>query len=106
VYVLPASEQSLEDFQWLLREIEQGGGEGMVCEAHLIDGQDDQEVQELFDAARDADYEEIAANVRTIAAKLRSKKKAPIEELPDLKSLMAKLRRRSAEVNAIDFFGA
>jgi len=30
VYVLPASEQALEDFQWLLREIEQGGGEGMV----------------------------------------------------------------------------
>jgi hypothetical protein len=106
VYVLPASEQSLEDFQWLLREIEKGGGEGIVCEANLIDGLDDQEVQGLFDGARDADYEEIATKLRTIAAKLRKKKKAPIKELPDLKSLTAKLRRRSTEVNAIDFFGA
>ena len=106
VYVLPASEQSLEDFQWLLREIEEGGGDGIVCEANLIDGLDDQEVQGLFDAARDADYEEIAAKLRTITAKLRKKKKAPIETLPDLKNLTAKLRRRSGEVNTIDFFGA
>jgi hypothetical protein len=106
VYVLPASEQSLEDFQWLLREIEKGGGDGIICEANLIDGLDNQEVQGLFDAARDADYEEIAANLRTVTAKLRKKKKAPIEELPDLNNLTAKLRRRSAEVNVIDFFGA
>jgi hypothetical protein len=106
VYVLPANEQSLEDFQWLLREVEEGGGEGMVCEARLIDGLDDQEVQALFDSVRDADYEEIAAKLRTIAAKLRKRKKAPIEELPDLKNLTAKLRRRLNEVNAIDFFGA
>ena len=41
VYVLPASEQALEDFQWLLREVEQGGGEGMICEANLVDGLND-----------------------------------------------------------------
>jgi hypothetical protein len=106
VYVLPASEQSLEDFQWLLREIEQGGGEGMVCEAHLIDGLDDQEVQGLFDSARDADYEEIANQLRTITAKVARKRKALAEELPELKNQIAKLRRHSTEVNAIDFFGA
>src|SRR6266568_8978837 len=60
VYVLPAGEQALEDFQWLLREIEEGGGEGMICEASLVDGLSDQEVRGLFDAARDADYAEIA----------------------------------------------
>src|SRR6516162_913993 len=85
VYVLPASEQTLEDFQWLLREIEQGGGEGMVCEAHLIDGLDDQEVQALFDAARDANYQEIASQLRTIAALTRRKRKAAAENLPELK---------------------
>src|SRR6266511_2707866 len=45
VYVLPMSEQTLEDFQWLLREVEQGGGEGIICEANLIDGLTDQEVK-------------------------------------------------------------
>jgi hypothetical protein len=105
VYVLPASEQALEDFQWLLREIEQGGGEGMICEANLIDGLTDQEVQGLFDAARDADYGEIASQLRTIAAAIRRKRKALTNEAPELKSQVAKLRRRFTEVNAIDFFG-
>src|ERR1700693_5112016 len=44
VYALPAGEQSLEDFQWLLREIEEGGGEAAICEANLVDGLSDQEV--------------------------------------------------------------
>jgi len=106
VYVLPAGEQALEDFQWLLREIEQGGGEGMICEANLIDGVSDQEVQGLFDAARDADYDEIASQLRTITAAIRRKRKALTEECPEFKNQVAKLRRRFTEINAIDFFGA
>ena len=59
VYALPAGDQGLEDFQWLLREIEQGGGEGMIWEANLVDGLNDQEVRALFDAAREVDYAEL-----------------------------------------------
>src|SRR5438270_253303 len=59
VYVLPASEQAREDFQWLLREIERGGGDGVICEARLVDGMSDQQLRGLFDAARDAVYAEI-----------------------------------------------
>ena len=106
VYVLPAGDQALEDFQWLLREIEQGGGEGMVCEANLIDGLTDQEVQGLFDAARDADYDEIAGQLRSITTSMQRKRKAHAEQMPELKRQVAKLRRRLTEVNAIDFFGA
>src|SRR6476659_10108728 len=35
VYALPAGEQAQEDFAWLLREIADGGGEAMICEATL-----------------------------------------------------------------------
>src|SRR5947209_9328236 len=55
VYALPAGDQAREDFQWLLAEIAEGGGEAVVCEARLIDGLTDQQVRALFDAARDAD---------------------------------------------------
>src|ERR1700755_2479656 len=41
VYALPAGEQAQEDFEWLLKEISEGGGEGMICEARLIDGLSD-----------------------------------------------------------------
>jgi hypothetical protein len=35
VYALPASAETQEDFEWLLKEIVEGGGEAMVCEARL-----------------------------------------------------------------------
>src|SRR3981189_684951 len=70
VYVLPAGEQALEDFQWLLREIEQGGGEGIVWGGKRVDGLSDQEVRGLFAAARDVDYAEIAEQLRGLSAEL------------------------------------
>ncbi|MFI4997564.1 MAG: chromate resistance protein ChrB domain-containing protein, partial [Hyphomicrobiales bacterium] len=106
VYVLPAGEQALEDFQWLLREIEQGGGEGIICEANLVDGLSDQEMRALFDAARDADYAEIAKKLRAAAAEVRGGKAAAGERRPEVKAQLARLRRRYAELSEIDFFGA
>jgi hypothetical protein len=52
VYALPANEQTQEDFEWVLKEITEGGGEAMICEAQLIDGVSDQEVQSLVTATR------------------------------------------------------
>jgi hypothetical protein len=104
VYVLPAGEDALEDFQWLLREIVEGGGEGVICEANLVDGLSDQEVRALFDAARDADYAELAKELRALAAS--SKRGAAAESKPEGKGQLARLRRRFAELSEIDFFGA
>jgi hypothetical protein len=106
VYVLPAGEQALEDFQWLLREIEEGGGEGMVCEANLVDGFSDQELRGLFDAARDADYAEIARDLRALAADLERAGRVSPEGKADVKGQLVRLRRQYSELSAIDFFGA
>src|SRR5258706_11970650 len=104
VYVLPTSEQAREDFQWLLREIERGGGEGMVCEASLVDGLSDQEVRGLFDAARDVDYAQLTKELRGLAAPL--KRRGARGKDAELKPQIAKLRRRRAEISEIDFFNA
>jgi hypothetical protein len=106
VYMLPAGEQALEDFQWLLREIEEGGGEGAICEASLVDGLGDPEVRALFDAARDADYAEIAKELLAVAAEVRGGKAAATERKPEVKAQLARLRRHYAELSEIDFFGA
>jgi hypothetical protein len=37
-WVLPASEEALEDFQWLIGEIEADGGEALVCETRFLTG--------------------------------------------------------------------
>src|SRR5881392_3912023 len=64
VHALPMNDGTQEDFEWLLREIVEGGGEAFVCEARLIDGLSDEEVRTLFDRARDADYAEIVKDAR------------------------------------------
>jgi hypothetical protein len=104
VYVLPANAETQEDFAWLLREIAEGGGEAMICEARLIDGLTDQEVRALFDAARDADYEALAKEARLLAKRLA--KAVPSMSLADAKSQLARLKGRLAQIVAIDFFGA
>src|SRR5213075_2365161 len=73
VYALPADEQTQEDFEWLLKEIAEGGGEAMICEARLIDGLCDQELRSLFNATRDADYDELARETRALNDMLAQK---------------------------------
>src|SRR5215216_3321475 len=66
VYALPWSAEAQEDFEWLLREIQDGGGEAFVCEARLVDGMTDADVRALFNRARDPDYDEIAKAAREL----------------------------------------
>ena len=104
VHALPMSEGTQEDFEWLLREIVEGGGEAFLCETRLIDGLSDEDVRKLFDQARDADYEEIAKDARAVVKSLRPKLKE--EALNERRAQAARLRKRLAEVAEIDFFGA
>jgi hypothetical protein len=106
VYVLPAGEQSREDFGWLLREIERGGGDGVICEATLVDGMSDQQLRSLFDAARDADYGKLTKELRNLQAPVKRAGATRRQNVPALRVQVARLRRRLAEISAIDFFGA
>jgi hypothetical protein len=101
VYALPASAETQEDFEWLLKEIVDGGGEAMVCEARLIDGLSDAQARAMFDAARDADYEEIAAEARALLAG-----NSTADATAEGRAQTARLRKRLAAVASIDFFGA
>jgi hypothetical protein len=104
VHALPMNEETQEDFEWLLREIVEGGGEAFVCEARLIDGLSDEEVRALFDRARDADYRDVAKEARALAKRVRPKAKPAVTS--DHRMQVARLRKRLAEVVSIDFFGA
>jgi hypothetical protein len=104
VHVLPMSEEAQEDFEWLLREIEQGGGEAFICEARLIDGLSDQEIRTLFERARDADYAQMVKDARGLTKSLRPNAKTSARA--DARAQAARLRKRLAEIVAIDFFGA
>src|SRR3954453_14100434 len=68
VYVLPANESAQEDYEWILKEICEGGGEGLIWEARLVDGLSDDDVRALFNAARSQDYQELSREARALAA--------------------------------------
>jgi hypothetical protein len=48
VYVLPDTDEALEDFTWLAREIEGDGGTAMLCHAAFIDGITDEEIEAML----------------------------------------------------------
>ena len=104
VYVLPANAETQEDFEWLLREITEGGGEAVVFEARLIEGLSDHQVRELFNTARDEAYHELAGEARAIASELAAELEP--EKRTELKARLTRLKTRRDQVVAIDFFGA
>jgi len=106
VYVLPKSDQALEDFQWVLREIVKGGGDATLCEARFVEGLSDQQVEELFQTARRSDYHQIAEEARRMAKSLTPKLRADDERRAQAGTEVERLKRRLAEIVAIDFFGA
>jgi hypothetical protein len=101
VYVAPRTDQRQEDFEWLLREIVKSGGDASICEARFIEGLEDEHVEALFNAAREADYRQIAEEARSIAQRGLGRDgnfQSAVE--------VRRLRSRLMAVVEIDFFGA
>ncbi len=104
VYALPAGEETQEDLAWVLKEIVEGGGEGMICEARMVDGLSDQDMRDLFNTARDADYAAIAKGARQLEEMLAEV--ADANARADMHTRLARLKADAARVIEVDFFGA
>src|SRR2546427_913839 len=70
VYVLPRSDETVEDFQWQMREIVAGGGEASVCEANFVDG--------LTDTRSEEHTSELQSQSNLVCRLLLEKKKTQI----------------------------
>jgi hypothetical protein len=106
VYVLPKNDQTQEDFQWVLREVVESGGDASLCEARFVDGLSDDEVMQLFRSAREDDYQEISRDLERIVTSLSKKTKIDAESRKRLALELERIHKRMAEVVAIDFFNA
>lgn len=106
VYVLPYSDGSLEDFQWVLREVVECGGDATLVEARFVDGLNDAEVERRFQDQRDEDYSALADDVRTLlegtprVVHLQDSGRTKVE------ADIARFERRLEELATIDFFHA
>ncbi|MCI0435596.1 MAG: chromate resistance protein, partial [Gemmatimonadetes bacterium] len=101
LYVLPASDTTLEDFEWLLREIRASGGDGALFETRLTASTTDESLRGLFNTAREADYRSLAEELREIGVRARKR-----GEATEIAQSVSRIRRRLREIEALDFFDA
>ena len=87
-YLLPNTEDALEDFQWILKEIRADGGDAWILRASAAAGLSDESIRQGFRELREAEYRELLTDLRGGSADLR------------------KIRKRYDEIVTIDFFGA
>lgn len=108
VYVLPKSESTSEDFEWVRQEVVQAGGEATVVEAQLVAGVSDADVEAKFREAKDVEYAALSGEARALQAGAIGRRKRPLsdEERARLCSEIAKLETKLAEIRTTDFFGA
>ncbi len=107
VYVIPKNEETLEDFQWVLREIVQGGGEASICTANFIEGLTDEQIEAMFQAARDADYAQIAEEARSVLDSVPASASAITDEdKTGIEANLSRLKKRFSSVTALDFCAA
>jgi hypothetical protein len=98
VYALPANDATREDFEWLVREIVEDGGEATLCEAVFIDGETDGRLRASFDAERSAAYAAILEEA--------DRARAESTRAGDAGATLQTLKRRLSEAQAKDFFHA
>ena len=61
VYLLPATDEAREDFQWLRTEIQAEGGSAVICPATFIEGLSDEEIHAMLDDARPVSRPDVVA---------------------------------------------
>jgi len=104
LYLMPATDEALEDFEWTLREVRDAGGEGLILDSRAVQGFTDEEIIAIFDAAREEQYRAIADEIRAFTARFERKRDPPSAE--ETAAQHARLSGRISAVEAIDFFQA
>jgi len=93
-YVLPETDETLEDAQWVRSEIEQEGGEAWLFRAEMLGGVSSDTLKESFRNLRESEYKQLLDSASEL---LHAESDS---------GQLRKLKRRFDEVRAIDFFDA
>jgi hypothetical protein len=105
VYMLPRNSERLEDLQRIVEEARSAGGEAYIFETGLVEGISSEALIRRFLDARDADYKAFSSEVRDAADSIDRRDGARPPEAK-LLARLTRLKKRHAEIEAIDFFDA
>ena len=102
VYALPLSEETREDFEWVVQEITADGGEASLCESRFVGGQTDEAIEQQFRLARQHDFLELAKTARRLVDSLSREPSRRARS----EAAVARLRKRFEEIVGIDHFAS
>jgi len=105
VYVLPNTDQSREDFEWLRSEIVASGGEATVFAADALNEDGREDIVSAVRRARASDYQRLKHEADRLIATARAKPDAGSGRQRVSRAARA-LRQRFDEVEQIDFVAA
>src|SRR5882724_8218060 len=97
-YVLPDQPEHYERFQWLVTEIKESGGEATLIRVARIEGLADQQIIQIFNDARAAEYKEVSQACQVL---LNGRKKGTGGELA---VEFGRQQRRFLEIKEVDYF--
>lgn len=109
IYILPATEKTREDFEWLKQEIVAAGGEASVFRADAVEGATDEEIIKAFRQARDEEYSRLADEFNALTesvAEQRRDGKAQAMLSGNFDAELAKVHGELERISSIDFFTA
>lgn len=104
LYLLPATDDTLEDFEWTLGDIRAAGGGGLIMDGRVVQGPSHEELVRLFDGAREREYRDLSKAIAAYVAKFARTRSRPT--VADAATNLARFRTRLAAIVAIDFFQA
>jgi hypothetical protein len=104
LYVLPATDEGREDFNWVREEIRTSGGQVSVLEASAVDGYTDRELVQQFRDLRTAEYEALAAEIHSAGARTTSSRRTASPR--DRHRSLEHLKEQLAAIQARDYFDA
>jgi hypothetical protein len=107
VYILPASDENRELFQWILGEVTSLGGDGSFVQTQRIEPLTDADVRQLFRDQRDAEYRDLAKQVDGLERKVQSGRKGAIAGMQaNAAGALAAVRKVFEDIRSRDFFDA
>jgi hypothetical protein len=102
VYVLPAREDCLEDFQWIAGEAAAGGGSAYVCRGEFVAGVTSDALIAMFRARVDTALAPIAKEAAALLTQRRGG--ASTSDDPATDAVVRRLRKKFDQLAGVDFF--
>jgi hypothetical protein len=98
-YLLPDADDTLEDFEWICREIKDQGGAAWLFRAEAVAGMTAEQIEEAFRQLPTPEYEQLIAQGRLVSERIS-------QGSDEALAAWRKLLRRDQDVKRIDFFAS